>query len=83
VRRGRGPGLRAALRRRFFSQDKEVIENLLGQLIVIEQRAFGIGHDEFVSFFAVAHGERIIFVVFDEADDFELNLRAFVRFDDE
>lgn len=55
----------------------------MGQLIVIEQRAFDIGHDEFVSFFAVAHRERIIFVVFDDADDFELNLRAFVRLDDQ
>ena len=55
----------------------------MGQLIVIEQRAFGIGHDEFVGFFAVAHRERIIFVVFDKTDDFELNLRAFIRFDDQ
>jgi hypothetical protein len=55
----------------------------LGQLIVIEQRAFGVGHDEFVGLFAVAHRKRVVFVVFDEADDLELNLRAFVRFDDE
>jgi len=83
VRRGKEPGLRAALRRRFFSEDKEVIENFLSQLIVIEQRAFGVGHDELVGLFAVAHRKRIIFVVFDEAYDFKLKLRAFARFDDE
>ena len=51
------------------------------ELVVIEQRALGVGHDELVGLLAIAHRKRVVLIVFDEADDFELELRAFVGLD--
>src|SRR5208283_2003081 len=44
--RGRGLGLASAFVAGFFSKDEEFIQNLLRQLVVLEQVAFEIGHDE-------------------------------------
>ncbi len=55
----------------------------MGQLVVIEQRARFVGHDEFVGGFTVADGIRIALVVFHETDDFKFQRLTVVRLDDE
>jgi hypothetical protein len=55
----------------------------LRQLVVLEQLAVFVGHDELVGFLAVGDREAVVLVVLDEADDFELVLLAVRRLDDE
>ncbi len=81
VERAHDSGLR--LGARFVGQHEEVVQNLLGQLVVVEQRSDRVGHDELVGLFAIAHGERVVLVVFDESDDLEFQLFAVGRLDDE
>jgi hypothetical protein len=54
----------------------------LGEFIVVKQRSDGVGHDELVGFFAVTYCEGVVFVVFDEPDDLELELLAIRGFND-
>ncbi len=60
---------------------EEVVENLLCELVVREQRPLHVGDDEFVGLFAVADRVRDVLIVLDEADDFELDLLAVIRLD--
>ncbi len=53
------------------------------ELVVIEERPFRVGYDELVRLFAIADGEGIIFIIFDQADDLEFQLLAVGRLDDE
>ena len=53
------------------------------ELVVGEQRPLHVGDDELVGLLAVTHGVRDVLIVLDEPDDFELDLLAVVRLDDE
>jgi hypothetical protein len=64
-------------------EHEEIVQNLLREFIVVEQRAGRVGHDELIGFLAVAHGEGVVFIVFDEAHDLELQFLSVRRFDDE
>jgi hypothetical protein len=69
--------------RRFFGEHEEIVEDLLGQLVVVEQRARIVGHDELVGLFAVADRVGVVLVVFDQTDDFEFQRLPVVGLDDE
>ncbi len=68
---------------RFVGKDEEIIENLLRELVIVEQRPLVIGNDEFICLLTVADGEGIVFVVLDETDDLEFQLFSIGRFDNE
>jgi len=68
---------------RFLGEHEEIVEDLLRELVVREQVAGVVGHDELVSLLAVAHRVRVVLVVLDQTDDLELERLAVVRFDDE
>ncbi len=68
---------------RLFGQHEEVVEDLLGEFVVVEQRAGVVGYDELVGLLAVADRVSVLFVVLDQPDDFELQRLAVVGFDDE
>ena len=53
------------------------------EFVVVEQRAGCVGHDELIGFLAVADRESVVFIVFHQADDLELQLLSVGRFDDE
>lgn len=55
----------------------------MGEIVVVEQRPGVVGDDELVGLLAVANRVGILFVVFDQADDFELQRLAVVGFDNE
>lgn len=52
-------------------------------LVVFEQIAFRVGHDEFILAFAVADRIRGLAFVFDQADDLEFDLPPVRRLDEE
>lgn len=79
--RAHDSGLR--LGARLVGENEEVVQDLLGQFVVVEQRSDRVGHHEFVGLFAVAHGECVVFVVFDESNDLEFQLLAVGGLDDE
>ena len=75
-----GPGL---FLRRFVGLGEELVEDLLRQLRIFEQRTVRIGHDELVAVLAVADGEGVPVVVLDEPDDVEFDRAPVGRLDGE
>ena len=53
------------------------------QVFVRQQVAHRVRHHELVGAFAVADGVRVVFVVLDEPDDFELDRLPFVGLEDD
>jgi hypothetical protein len=68
---------------RLVSEYEKVVENLLGQRFVAEQRPRRIGYNELVGFFAVADGIFVVIVVFNQTDDLEFELGAVDGLDDQ
>ena len=68
---------------RLFGENEKVVENLLSEFVVVDQLAILVGHDEFVGCLAIRDGERIVLVVFHDADDLEFVFFAVDGFDDE
>jgi len=55
----------------------------LCQLVVVEQFAVFVGHDELVVRFAIRDREAVLLIVFHQTDDFVLGLLAVGRLDDD
>jgi hypothetical protein len=55
----------------------------LGELVVVEQRAGVVGHDELIGLLAIAHRVGVLLVILDQTDDLELQRLAVIGFDDE
>ena len=72
-----------ALRRRLFGERLEILENLLGERFIAQQRTVRIRDDELVRRLAVADGVAVVLVVLDQADDFELDRLALVGLEDD
>jgi hypothetical protein len=68
---------------RLVGEHEEVVEDLLREFVVVEQRAGRVGHDELIGFLAVADREGVVFIVLHQADDLELQLLPVGRFDNE
>src|SRR5277367_2865631 len=60
------------LRCGFFRKDAEVVEDFLRELIVRQQLAHVVGHDEFVDRLVVGNGVAVLLLIFDDADDLVL-----------
>ncbi len=68
---------------RFLGEHEEVVEDLLSKRIILEKSPGFIGNDELIGLFAISDGKSVLFIVFDQPDDFKLVFLSIGRLDDD